>query len=125
MRISVALPIVAALAAATIGSSNQAFAKPGGSGTRSELTRMVRDHRAPPVVRDHRAPPVVRDHREPPVIRDHRAPPVIRDHRAPPVVRDHRAPPVVRDHRATSPTVIDHNRRGGVVVTSGAPSKRP
>ena len=107
MRISVALPIVAALAAATIGSSNQAFAKPGGSGTRSEPTRTVRDHRAPPVVRDHRAPPVVRDHR------------------APPVVRDHRAPPVVRDHRAASPTVIDHRRRGGVVVTSGAPSKRP
>src|SRR5262249_56154546 len=77
MRISVALPIVAALAAATIGSSNQAFAKPGGSGTRSEPTRTVRDHRAPPVVRDHRAPPVVRDHRAPPVVRDHPPPPLV------------------------------------------------
>src|SRR5215475_5437563 len=88
MRISVALPVVAALAAATNGSSNEAFAKSGGSGTRSEPTRMVRDHRAPPVARDHRAPPVVRDHRMPPVVRDHRAPPVVRDHRAPPAVRD-------------------------------------
>jgi hypothetical protein len=96
MRMYVALPIIAALAAAAIGSSSQAFGKPGGAGTRSEPTRVVRDHRAPPVVRDHRAPPVV---------------------------RDHRAPPVVRDHRAPSPKVIDHRRRGGVVVTSGAPRK--
>jgi hypothetical protein len=78
MRMYVALPIIAALAAAAIGSSSQAFAKPGGAGTRSEPTRAVRDHRAPPVVRDHRAP---------------------------------------------SPKVIDHRRRGGVVVTSGAPRK--
>jgi hypothetical protein len=87
MRMYVALPIIAALAAAAIGSSSQAFGKPGGAGTRSEPTRVVRDHRAPPVV------------------------------------RDHRAPPVVRDHRAPSPKVIDHRRRGGVVVTSGAPRK--
>jgi hypothetical protein len=87
MRMYVSLPIIAALAAAAIGSSSQAFGKPGGAGTRSEPTRVVRDHRAPPVV------------------------------------RDHRAPPVVRDHRAPSPKVIDHRRRGGVVVTSGAPRK--
>jgi hypothetical protein len=89
MRISVVLPIAAALAVFAT-SSGQAFAASRG---------VVRDHRATPVVRDHRAAPVVRDHRSTPVVRDHRATPVVRDHRATPVVRDHRAAPVVRDHR--------------------------
>jgi hypothetical protein len=62
MRISVVLPIAAALAVFAT-SSGQAFAASRG---------VVRDHRATPVVRDHRATPVVRDHRAAPVVRDHR-----------------------------------------------------
>jgi hypothetical protein len=56
MRISVVLPIAAALAVFAT-SSGQAFAASRG---------VVRDHRATPVVRDHRAAPVVRDHRDAP-----------------------------------------------------------
>jgi hypothetical protein len=62
MRISVVLPIAAALAVFAT-SSGQAFAASRG---------VVRDHRATPVVRDHRATPVVRNHRAAPVVRDHR-----------------------------------------------------
>jgi hypothetical protein len=86
MRISVVLPIAAALAVFAT-SSGQAFAASRG---------VVRDHRATPVVRDHRAAPVVRDHRSTPVVRDHRATPVVRDHRAAPVVRDHRDAPTAK-----------------------------
>jgi hypothetical protein len=63
MRMSVVLPVAAALAVFAIESSGQSFAASGG---------VVRDHRAAPVVRDHRATPVVRDHRATPVVRDHR-----------------------------------------------------
>jgi hypothetical protein len=73
MRMSLLLPIAAAMAFFAIESSGQAFAASRGA---------VRDHRAVPVVRDHRAAPVVRDHRAAPVVRDHRAAPVVRDHRA-------------------------------------------
>src|SRR5262245_66649828 len=74
MRMSVLLPVAAALTAVVaIGSSGEVFAKSRGPA---------------PVVRDHRPAPKARDHRTPP--------PVIRDHRTPTtVVRDHRAPPKV------------------------------
>ena len=98
MRISAVLPVVAMLAA-TIGSSSQVFAKPGGVG-----------YSQPP--------------RPAPVVRDHRPAPVVRDHRLSPVIRDHRQGPTVRDHRAPAPKVTDHRKRGGVTVTnSGAPRK--
>jgi hypothetical protein len=144
MRMSLLLPVAAALAVFAVESSGQAIAA-----SRS----VARDHRTAPVVRDHREGPVVRDHRVGPVVRDHRtARPVVRDHRvAPavkkviragrnydktpdrkqvivngkrvprkvdggPVIRDHRtAGPVVRDHRAAGPVVRDHRAAGPVV----------
>jgi hypothetical protein len=64
MRMTVLLPIAAALTAVAIGSSDDVFARSRGPA--------VRDHRPAPVVRDHRPTPVVRDHRPTPVVRDHR-----------------------------------------------------
>jgi len=55
MRMSVLLPIAAALTAVAIGSSDDVSARSRGPA--------VRDHRPAPVVRDHRPTPVVRDHR--------------------------------------------------------------
>jgi hypothetical protein len=120
MRMSVVLPIAAALAVFAIESSGEAFAA-----SRS----VTRDHRAAPVVRDHRAAPVVRDHRAAPVVRDHRAAPapkkVIRagrnydktPDRKQVIVNGKRVPrkvdigPVVRDHRTARPEVRDHRTR--------------
>jgi hypothetical protein len=131
MRMSLLLPVAAALAVFAVESSGQAFAA-----SRS----VARDHRTAPVVRDHRVGPVVRDHRTArPAVRDHRVAPaakkviragrnydktpnrkqvIVNGKRVPrkvdggPVVRDHRtASPVVRDHRAAGPVVRDHRTK--------------
>jgi hypothetical protein len=117
MRMSLILPVAAALAVFAVESSGQAFAA-----SRS----VARDHRATPVVRDHRVGPVLRDHRTArPVARDHRVPAakkVIRagrnydktPDRKQVIVNGKRVPrkvdggPVVRDHRTARPVVRDH-----------------
>ena len=122
MRISLLLPIAAALAAAAVGSSGQAIAKSRGGDNRP--APVVRDHRTPPTVRDHRTTaPVVRDHRTTaPVVRDHRVTPKVNANRATPkvtatpTVRDHRATPTVRDHRVTPAAITAPLRRSATTA---------
>ena len=69
MRISVLLPVAAALTAVAIGSSGEVFARSRGPAP------VVRDHRTKPVVRDHRdngGGVTVSETTDGPTIRDHR-----------------------------------------------------
>jgi hypothetical protein len=130
MRMSLLLPVAAALTVVAVGSSSEVFANSRGPAP------VVRDHRPAPVVRDHRIPttPVVRDHRTPttPVVRtptkvDPVHPAARKVHRADRnydkspnykqvIVNGKRVPrrvdaPVVRDHRVDAPVVRDHRVR--------------
>jgi hypothetical protein len=133
MRMSVLLPIAAALTAVAIGSSDEVSARSRGPA--------ARDHRPAPVVRVHRTPAAVRDHRAPKAISVRpTAKKVIRPgrnydktpNREQVIVNGKRVPrnvnsgPVVKDHRRPAPVVNDHRRprpRGGVTVTEGPARK--
>lgn len=139
MRMSVLLPVAAALTAVAIGSSGEVFARSRGPAP------VVRDHRPAPTVRDHRTPtPVIRDHRQPgsrggvtvtsgPARQPGSSkvypvnPQGKRIHRADRnydkstkfkqvIVNGKRVPrrvdggPVIRDHRTPAPAVRDHRR---------------